>query len=64
MVRPMGYRELARLLRRAGFTPQPGKGDHEKWTAASGRDVTIRHQQIASPGVVRQVLQAIEEEER
>ncbi|MGC3955224.1 MAG: type II toxin-antitoxin system HicA family toxin [Propionicimonas sp.] len=59
----MKYRELAGLLRWAGFTPQPGRGDHDKWVAARGRHVTVRQQQEASPGVVGQVLQAIEEEE-
>ncbi len=63
MVKPMKYRDIAKLLKQAGFTPKPGKGDHEKWTARDGRHVTIRHQQDASPGVVRQVLRAIEIEE-
>ena len=58
----MQYREIAHLPRRAGFGPQPGKGDHEKRTAANGRQVIIRHQQEASPGVVRQALQTIAKE--
>lgn len=63
MVRPMKYREVARLLEKAGFIPRHGRGDHEKWTAPDGRHVTIRYQQEASPGVVRQVLKAIKTEE-
>ena len=60
----MKYRQLARLLREAGFTPTPGKGDHEKWIAQSGRHVTIRRGKDASPGVVRQATKAIEQEEQ
>ena len=62
MVKAMKYREVAAILRRAGFTAQHGKGDHEKWTGPQGRHVSIRHGEEASPGVVRQILDAIEKE--
>lgn len=60
----MKYRDLVRMLRAAGFTVHPGKGDHEKWTSSHGHHVTVRHQQEASPGVVRQVQAAIEREKQ
>lgn len=63
MVKPMKYRELAKLLRAAGFTQAQGKGSHEKWTAPSGNHVTIKHDTEISPGVVAQALKAIEREE-
>jgi predicted RNA binding protein YcfA (HicA-like mRNA interferase family) len=59
----MKYRDIAKALRRAGFTVQPGKGDHEKWTGPKGGHVTVRRNEEASPGVVRQVLDALEREE-
>lgn len=62
MIKPMTYRDVARTRRGAGFTPHPGKGDHEKWIAPSGHHVTIRHQQEAAPGIVKQALSAIEGE--
>lgn len=57
MVKPMKYCDI-------GFTPRPGKGDHEKWTSPSGHHIAIRHQQEASPGVVKQVIAAIEKEQQ
>lgn len=55
----MKYRDLARLLRGAGFTSRPGKGDHEVWRNASVT-VTITTKQIVSPKVTRDALNAIE----
>lgn len=60
----MKYRQLAKLLRDAGFTPQQGKGDHEKWTAPGlDRPVIITQSREVSPGVVRNALKAIAEKE-
>ncbi len=36
------YRELTRLLKEADYQHVPGgKGSHEKWRHASGRQVTV-----------------------
>ncbi|MFT4108911.1 type II toxin-antitoxin system HicA family toxin [Propionicimonas sp.] len=59
MTKPMKYRELANLLREAGFTSREGKGDHEVWRNGSVT-VTIVTARVVSPGVVRDALKAIE----
>lgn len=60
MVKPMKYRELAKLLREAGFSQGEGKGDHEKWTAPGvSRPVIITQTREVSPGVTRNALKAI-----
>ena len=64
MVKAMKYRELAKLLREAGFVRSEGKGDHEKWTAQGlARPVIITQTREVSPGVVRNALKAIAEKE-
>lgn len=55
----MPYRELAGLLREAGFASREGKGDHEVWRNGSVT-VTLTTARVSSPGVVRDVLKAIE----
>ena len=60
MTKPMKYRELAKLLREAGFAMRQGKGDHEKWYAPDGTHVTIVHATTISPAVTRQALNAIQ----
>ena len=59
MTKPMSYRELAKLLRDAGFTARQGKGDHEVWRSGSVT-VTIVQARTVSPKVVRDALRAIE----
>lgn len=62
MVKPMKYRDLAKRLREAGFTPSPGKGDHEKWSYPGiTRPVVITKTREISPAVTRNALKAIEE---
>lgn len=63
MTKPMKYRDLAKLLREAGFTAEQGKGDHEKWSAPGlARHVIITQAREVSPGLTRKALQAIEEQ--
>ena len=59
MAKPMKYRDLARLLTRAGFTARQGKGNHEVWSNGSV-SVTITQSREVSPGLTRKALQAIE----
>lgn len=60
----MRYRDLAKLLTAAGFTPTPGKGDHEKWSYPGiERPVVITRPGIVSPGLTRKALKAIEQKE-
>ena len=60
----MKYRDLAELLRNAGFTAEQGKGDHEQWSAPGlARHVIITQTREVSPGLTRKALQAIEEQE-
>ncbi len=59
MTKPMKYRDLAALLRKAGFTARAGKGDHETWRNGPVT-VTIVTARTVSPGVVRDALNAIE----
>lgn len=59
MVKPMRYRDLARLLREAGFTSRQGKGNHEVWRNGPV-SVAITQTRDISPKVVRDALRAIE----
>ncbi|GAA2067787.1 type II toxin-antitoxin system HicA family toxin [Williamsia deligens] len=57
MIAPAPTRTIVKQLKKAGFTPQPGKGSHEKFVCPSGRhtvSVPTGHSTI-SPGVRRQV---------
>lgn len=63
MTKPMKYRELVKLLRKAGFENRGGKGDHENWVNGTVR-ATIVHDTECSPKVVRDALAAIKEVER
>ena len=56
MTKPMKYRELAKLLREAGFAMRQGKGDHEKWYAPDGTHVTIVHATTISPASSNAVI--------
>lgn len=61
----MKYRELVKLLQRAGFTMTQGKGDHEKWSHPKlARPVIITQTREISPGVTRNALKAIKEVEK
>lgn len=59
MVKPMKYRELAQLLREAGFESRQGKGDHEVWSKGAVQ-VSITQTREISPGLTRKALNAIE----
>ena len=59
MVKPMKYRELAKLLAEAGFEPRQGKGDHEVWRNGTVQ-VSITQTREISPGLTRKALNAIE----
>ncbi|MDU0348243.1 type II toxin-antitoxin system HicA family toxin [Actinomyces sp. MRS3W] len=59
MTKPMKYRDLARLLTKAGFTARPGKGDHEVWRCGQVTVVITRTSEV-SPKVTRDALRAIE----
>ena len=52
-------KEAVKLLKNAGFTMLQGKGDHAKWEKG-GVMVVITDSKELSPGIVRQVLDAIE----
>jgi predicted RNA binding protein YcfA (HicA-like mRNA interferase family) len=58
-------RTVTKRLRKAGFSPTDAAGSHTKWTHQMGPSVSIPdgHRTI-SPGVVRQVNNAIAEAER
>lgn len=65
MVKPMKYRELAKRLREAGFTPVPGKGEHERWSYPGiDRPVIITRTREVSPAVTRNALKAIAKKEQ
>lgn len=65
MTKPMKYRDLVKLLRSAGFTAHPGKGDHERWTYPGiERPVIITITREVSPAVTRNALKAIEKKKR
>lgn len=55
----MKYRELAQLLREAGFESRQGKGDHEVWSKGAVQ-VSITQTREISPGLTRKALNAIE----
>lgn len=55
----MRYRDLARLLRAAGFVSCQGKGDHEVWSNGSV-SVSITQTREISPGLTQKALKAIE----
>ncbi|MDD7465502.1 MAG: type II toxin-antitoxin system HicA family toxin [Actinomycetaceae bacterium] len=59
MTKPMKYRDLAKLLTAAGFTPRHGKGDHEIWTRGAVQ-VSITRTREISPGLTAKALKAIE----
>lgn len=64
MVKPMKYRDLTRKLQEAGFTPSPGKGDHEKWSYPGiERPVIITKTREVSPAITRNALKAIAKKE-
>lgn len=56
----MKYRDLVKLLRRAGFTSRQGKGDHEVWENGPYRIVITQSREV-SPGLTRKALKVIEE---
>ncbi|MGV1033968.1 MAG: type II toxin-antitoxin system HicA family toxin [Microbacteriaceae bacterium] len=61
-MKPLKYRDLARMLANAGFHASQGKGDHEKWThPLLARPVIITQTREISPGVSRNALKAIDE---
>ena len=60
MVKSMKYRDLAKLLRQAGFSARQGKGDHEVWSNGPHQVVLTQTREV-SPGLVRKALKAIEE---
>ena len=60
MVKPMKYRDVAKLLSKAGFTKSRVRGDHERWDNGP-HHITITHSREVSAGVDRQVLAAIKE---
>ncbi|QPK80777.1 type II toxin-antitoxin system HicA family toxin [Schaalia sp. ZJ405] len=64
MTKPMPYRKLAKLLKKAGFASRQGKGDHEVWRHETGISVSITRTVEISPGLVRKALKAIEESEK
>ena len=59
MTKQMRYRDLAALLKDAGFTARPGKGDHEVWRNGPVTVTIVTARQV-SPAVVRDALKAIE----
>lgn len=63
MVKPMKYRELAKMLKQSGFSSRQGKGDHEVWSNGSVTVVLTQTREI-SPGLVRKALKAIETAEK
>lgn len=63
MTKPMQYRKLVKLLRKAGFENRGGKGDHENWYNGAIR-ATIVHDTECSPKVVKDALAAIKEAQK
>lgn len=61
----MKYRDLAKLLKQAGFLSRQGKEDHEAWAKGAIQVVLTQTREI-SPGLVRKALKAIDaaEEQR
>ncbi|KKC05023.1 type II toxin-antitoxin system HicA family toxin [Mycobacterium nebraskense] len=65
MVSEEPTRSIIKRLKHASFTPTDAKGSHTKWTHRSGVSVTIPDgHRVISPGVVRQVNNAIEQSQR
>ncbi|MDN6301466.1 MAG: type II toxin-antitoxin system HicA family toxin [Brevibacterium aurantiacum] len=65
MAKEMKYRDLARLLRDAGFSPREGKGDHEVWSAPGfARHVVLTQTRTVSPGLVRKAQKAMAEKQK
>lgn len=61
-MKPLKYRDLARMLVEAGFSATQGKGDHEKWThPLLSRPVIITQTREIFPGVSRNAIKAIDE---
>lgn len=63
MTKPMKYRDLVKLLKRAGFTSRQGKGDHEVWRNGAVC-VCITQTTEISAGLTRKALQAIEKSKK
>jgi predicted RNA binding protein YcfA (HicA-like mRNA interferase family) len=65
VVKEQPTRTVTKRLRKAGFSPTAAAGSHTKWLHPLGPSVSIPdgHRTI-SPGVVRQVNNAIAEAER
>lgn len=63
MTKPMKYRDLVKLLKRAGFTSRQGKGDHEIWRNGTVC-VCITQTTEISAGLTRKALQAIEKSKK
>jgi predicted RNA binding protein YcfA (HicA-like mRNA interferase family) len=57
----MKYRNLARLLKMAGFELRQGRGDHEVWAHRNGVSVTITHKIECSAAVTKAALRALKE---
>lgn len=65
MTKPMEYRKLVKLLRAAGFTPEQGKGDHEKWSAPGfAKHVIVTQTREVSPGLTGKALKTIDEKKQ
>lgn len=65
MAKPEPTREVTKRLRKAGFTRTDAQGSHGKWVHPLGPTVTIADgHRTTSPGVVRQVDNAIAEAQR
>lgn len=62
VTKPMKYRDLVKLLKRAGFSfAREGKGDHEVWQhPCLDRPVVITQTREVSPAVTRIALKAID----
>jgi predicted RNA binding protein YcfA (HicA-like mRNA interferase family) len=64
MVSELPTRKVTKMLRQAGWEPVRTVGSHTLWRSAGGnRTLTVPdgHRSI-SPGVVRQILKALEED--
>jgi predicted RNA binding protein YcfA (HicA-like mRNA interferase family) len=57
-------RSVVKRLKAAGFRPTDAKGSHTKWVHPSGVKIVVADgHRIISPGVVRQVNNAIRDSE-
>lgn len=64
MVTEQPTRKMVKLLRKAGWRPARTEGSHTIWKSADGtRSVSVPdgHKTI-SPGVVRKIMKALEED--